>query len=236
MVRNQQSAPSRFRASAERVGNHGLRQPHPRRIPIAPRKPISRAPGNRRRVPPPTAPPRFSPHPRRHRRLHPLRAAQGPQQDRLRRRLAHRAPDVCRRRPRRRRRCAGHSVRRQGRATAQQHDRRHGPEARGSLHRQRGQVPSAGQPHAGAGRGNTCSPFLFRQIDVVRPQVLVALGATAATYLLGARQPLAGLRGRVHAFRGMQLIVTYHPAYLLRDRGRRRKPGPICRSPCGSWG
>src|ERR1700721_1718836 len=49
---------------------------------------------------------------------------------------------------------------------------------------------------------NTCSPFLFRQIDVVRPQVLVALGATAATYLLGARQPLAGLRGRVHAFRG----------------------------------
>ena len=49
---------------------------------------------------------------------------------------------------------------------------------------------------------NTCSPFLFRQIDVVRPQVLVALGATAATYLLGPRQPLAGLRGRVHAFRG----------------------------------
>ncbi|MGB6831424.1 MAG: uracil-DNA glycosylase, partial [Terracidiphilus sp.] len=59
---------------------------------------------------------------------------------------------------------------------------------------------------------NTCSPFLFRQIDVVRPQVLVALGATAATYLLGQRQPLAGLRGRVHAFRGCQLIVTYHPA------------------------
>ena len=41
---------------------------------------------------------------------------------------------------------------------------------------------------------NTCSPFLFKQIDVVRPQVLVALGATAATYLLGARQPLAGNR------------------------------------------
>ena len=51
---------------------------------------------------------------------------------------------------------------------------------------------------------NTCSPFLFRQIEVVRPQVLVALGATAATYLLGQRQPLAGLRGRVHAFRGMR--------------------------------
>jgi DNA polymerase len=71
--------------------------------------------------------------------------------------------------------------------------------------------------------GNTCSPFLFRQIDVVRPQVLVALGATAATYLLGQRQPLAGLRGRVHAFRGMQLIITYHPAYLLRDPRQKKE-------------
>ncbi len=70
---------------------------------------------------------------------------------------------------------------------------------------------------------NTCSPFLFKQIDVVRPQVLVALGATAATYLLGARQPLAGLRGRVHAFRGMSLIVTYHPAFLLRDPRQKKE-------------
>jgi uracil-DNA glycosylase len=70
---------------------------------------------------------------------------------------------------------------------------------------------------------NTCSPFLFRQIDMVRPQVLVALGATAATYLLGARQPLAGLRGRVHAFRGMSLIVTYHPAFLLRDPRQKKE-------------
>src|SRR5580698_610611 len=70
---------------------------------------------------------------------------------------------------------------------------------------------------------NTCSPFLFRQIDVVRPQVIVALGATAATYLLGQRQPLAGLRGRVHAFRGFQLIVTYHPAFLLRDPRQKKE-------------
>ena len=70
---------------------------------------------------------------------------------------------------------------------------------------------------------NTCTPFLFRQIDVVRPQVLVALGATAATYLLGHKQPLAGLRGRVHAFRGMQLIVTYHPAFLLRDPRQKKR-------------
>jgi DNA polymerase len=70
---------------------------------------------------------------------------------------------------------------------------------------------------------NTCSPFLFRQIDVVRPQVLVALGATAATYLLGQRQPLAGLRGRVHAYRGTSLIVTYHPAFLLRDPRQKKE-------------
>ncbi len=70
---------------------------------------------------------------------------------------------------------------------------------------------------------NTCSPFLFRQIDVVRPEVLVALGATAATYLLGQRQPLAGLRGRVHAFRGTKLIVTYHPAFLLRDPRQKKE-------------
>jgi uracil-DNA glycosylase family 4 len=70
---------------------------------------------------------------------------------------------------------------------------------------------------------NTCSPFLFKQIDVVRPQVLVALGATAATYLLGQRQPLAGLRGRIHAFRGTSLIVTYHPAFLLRDPRQKKE-------------
>jgi len=70
---------------------------------------------------------------------------------------------------------------------------------------------------------NTCTQFLFRQIDVIRPEVLVALGATAATYLLGQRQPLAGLRGRVHSFRGTKLIVTYHPAFLLRDPRQKKE-------------
>ena len=70
---------------------------------------------------------------------------------------------------------------------------------------------------------NTCSPFLFRQIDVVKPEMLVALGATAATYLLGQRQPLAGLRGRVHSFRDTKLIVTYHPAFLLRDPRQKKE-------------
>lgn len=64
---------------------------------------------------------------------------------------------------------------------------------------------------------NTCSQFLLRQIDVVQPQVIVALGSTAATYLLGVRQSLSVLRGRWHTCRGAKLAVTYHPAFLLRD-------------------
>ena len=64
---------------------------------------------------------------------------------------------------------------------------------------------------------NTCDPFLLRQMDVVQPQVVVALGATAAMYLLGVKQSLVSLRGRWHDCRGAKLAVTYHPAFLLRD-------------------
>ncbi len=64
---------------------------------------------------------------------------------------------------------------------------------------------------------NTCSQFLLKQIDVVQPGVIVALGSTAATYLLGVKQSLAGLRGQWHTCRGAKLAVTYHPAFLLRD-------------------
>jgi uracil-DNA glycosylase len=66
---------------------------------------------------------------------------------------------------------------------------------------------------------NTCDQFLLQQIDVVQPQVVVALGATAAMYLLGVKQSLSSLRGRWHSCRGAKLAVTYHPAFLLRDPG-----------------
>jgi uracil-DNA glycosylase len=66
---------------------------------------------------------------------------------------------------------------------------------------------------------NTCDQFLLQQIDVVQPQVIVALGSTAAMYLLGVKQPLSALRGRWHSCRGAKLAVTYHPAFLLRDPG-----------------
>jgi len=56
-----------------------------------------------------------------------------------------------------------------------------------------------------------------KQIDIVHPEVIVALGATAATYLLGVKQSLASLRGQWHSVRGAKVAVTYHPAFLLRD-------------------
>jgi len=70
---------------------------------------------------------------------------------------------------------------------------------------------------------HTCSPFLFQQIDVLRPQVIVALGQTAVTYLTGEKRPLSAWRGMTHPFRGgAKLIVTYHPAFLLRDPNQKK--------------
>jgi DNA polymerase len=63
----------------------------------------------------------------------------------------------------------------------------------------------------------TCSPFLFRQIAAIEPRAIVALGATAAKALLGVNDTMGNLRGRWHDFKGTKLLVTYHPAYLLRD-------------------
>ena len=73
------------------------------------------------------------------------------------------------------------------------------------------------------GEANTCMPFLERQIEIVRPRVLVALGATAATYLLGMRGSITSMRGRIHDYRGIQTVVTYHPAFLLRDPTQKKE-------------
>ncbi len=62
-----------------------------------------------------------------------------------------------------------------------------------------------------------CSPFLLKQIDVIQPKAIVALGAVAAKTLLAVNQTMAEMRGQWHDFRGYPLLVTYHPAYLLRD-------------------
>jgi uracil-DNA glycosylase len=62
-----------------------------------------------------------------------------------------------------------------------------------------------------------CAGFLDRQVELVAPRVLVALGKTAATRFLGTEASLGSLRGRVHDYKGTPLVVTYHPAYLLRS-------------------
>jgi DNA polymerase len=62
----------------------------------------------------------------------------------------------------------------------------------------------------------TCSPFLIRQIEAVRPRVIVTLGAPAARTLLRAREGITQLRGNWQSFRGIPVMPTYHPAYLLR--------------------
>jgi uracil-DNA glycosylase family 4 len=62
-----------------------------------------------------------------------------------------------------------------------------------------------------------CIPYLHRQIALIRPKVLVALGGTAGEALLGVRKTLGDLRGKVHSYGGIPLIVTYHPAALLRN-------------------
>ncbi len=61
-----------------------------------------------------------------------------------------------------------------------------------------------------------CRPYLDRQIALLRPRLIVALGKSAATALLGREATIASLRGRVHDYAGTPLVVTYHPAYLLR--------------------
>ncbi len=63
----------------------------------------------------------------------------------------------------------------------------------------------------------SCRPYLDRQIALIRPTLIVALGKSAATTLLNVDATIASLRGRVHRYQGVPLIVTYHPAYLLRN-------------------
>ncbi|MEJ1959859.1 MAG: uracil-DNA glycosylase [Nitrosomonadales bacterium] len=69
----------------------------------------------------------------------------------------------------------------------------------------------------------TCLPYLQRQIELIQPEIIVALGKTAATALLGIDATLASLRGRLHDYRGIPLVITYHPAYLLRTPADKAK-------------
>jgi DNA polymerase len=69
----------------------------------------------------------------------------------------------------------------------------------------------------------SCEPYLFRQIDVIRPKVIVPLGKFAAQSLLKTLDPITKLRGRQFEYRGAVLIPTFHPAYLLRNPSAKRE-------------
>jgi DNA polymerase len=62
-----------------------------------------------------------------------------------------------------------------------------------------------------------CEPFLIRQIALLKPQIILAMGRFAVQALLRSAEPVGKLRGQVHTYQGVPLVVTYHPAYLLRN-------------------
>lgn len=68
-----------------------------------------------------------------------------------------------------------------------------------------------------------CKPFLSRQIALLQPRVILAMGRFAVQSLLNSSEPIGRLRGRVHQYQGIPLVVTYHPAYLLRHPGDKGK-------------
>ena len=68
-----------------------------------------------------------------------------------------------------------------------------------------------------------CEPYLHRQIELIRPKLIIALGKVAAANLLASDASVASMRGRIHQYRGIPLIVTYHPAYLLRSLADKAK-------------
>lgn len=68
----------------------------------------------------------------------------------------------------------------------------------------------------------SCEPFLFRQIDAIRPKVIVALGSFAAKTLLKTNDPISRLRGRIFQYHGAQLVPTFHPSFLLRSPNQKK--------------
>lgn len=68
----------------------------------------------------------------------------------------------------------------------------------------------------------SCEPFLRKQIDLVRPEIIVALGKFAVQTLLQSKVPISRLRGNWHSYHGIRLMPTFHPAYLLRNPGDKK--------------
>ncbi len=69
----------------------------------------------------------------------------------------------------------------------------------------------------------TCAPYLMRQVALVQPRIILAMGRFAVQSLLQTTEPIGKLRGRVHSYQGVPVVVTYHPAYLLRNPADKAK-------------
>lgn len=67
-----------------------------------------------------------------------------------------------------------------------------------------------------------CRNYFVGQLDIIQPEIICCLGAVAATNLLDSNTPIGKLRGRLHDYRGIKLVATYHPAYLLRNPDAKR--------------
>lgn len=67
-----------------------------------------------------------------------------------------------------------------------------------------------------------CMPYLLRQIELIRPQLLCALGTVAAQSILGKQEPITSLRGKFHDWKGIKVMPTFHPAFLLRNPSYKR--------------
>jgi DNA polymerase len=83
--------------------------------------------------------------------------------------------------------------------------------------------PNNRDPHAG--EAGACAPYLQRQIELISPRLILAVGRVAAQHLLHSELPIGKLRGQVHRYgeTGIPLVATYHPAYLLRSPAEKRK-------------
>jgi DNA polymerase len=69
----------------------------------------------------------------------------------------------------------------------------------------------------------TCVPFLFRQIEIIQPKIIIALGSFAAQRILNTKLPITSLRGRFMKFKDIRVMPTFHPAYLLRNMNKKRE-------------
>ena len=128
-----------------------------------------------------------------------------------------------------RRRCAGLAVRRPRRAAADADDREHGGKEGIPIRREDVYICNVVKCRPPENRTpqpdemEICGQFLFRQLMVLQPKAICALGSTAAKALLGTKEGVTKLRGNWHKWRDIPVMVTYHPSYLLRPYNQNAK-------------